>query len=78
MSVPDKNIAGPKIRAARQELGLTQDQLSARLARAGVQIDRAGVAKIENGLRRICDFELKALSETLAISVTELLGGQQC
>ena len=74
MNVPDKNIAGPKIRAARQELDLTQDQLSARLARAGVQIDRAGIAKIENGLRRICDFELKALAGVLKTSSSWLLG----
>ncbi|MBT3191512.1 MAG: helix-turn-helix transcriptional regulator [Verrucomicrobia bacterium] len=76
MNVPDKNIAGPRIQAARRELGLTQDQLSAKLARAGIQIDRAGIAKIENGLRRVYDYELRAFAEVLAVSVDELVGGR--
>ena len=74
MSVPNKNIAGPAIQKARRQAGLTQDQLSAKLARAGVQLDRAGIAKIENGLRRIYDFELKALAKILKTTSSSLLG----
>ena len=74
MNVRDKNIAGGPIRKARNQAGLTQDQLSAKLARAGVQIDRAGIAKIENGLRRVYDFEVRALSRVLKVSPERRLG----
>ena len=77
MGVPKKNIAGPRIRDARQahKPPLTQDQLSAKLARLGVPIDRAGISKIENGDRQVCDFELKALARLLKTSPDRLLGG---
>ena len=74
MTVRDKNISGGAIRKARNQAGLTQDQLSAKLARAGVQVDRAGIAKIENGLRRVYDFELKALARVLKTTPSVLVG----
>ena len=77
MGVLKKNITGPRIRDARQahKPPLTQDQLSAKLARLGVQIDRAGISKIENGDRQVCDFELKALARALTITPAKLLDG---
>ena len=77
MGVLKKNIAGPRIREARQshKPPLTQDQLSAKLARLGVPIDRAGISKIENGDRQVCDYELKALARVLKIATTKLLDG---
>jgi hypothetical protein len=57
----------------RWQHSLTQDQFSARLARRGVQIDRAGVAKIENGLRRVYDFEIPAIAKTLKTTPSQLL-----
>jgi transcriptional regulator with XRE-family HTH domain len=77
MIVRNKNIAGERIKKARSELGLSQDQLSGRLAKVGITIDRAGVSKIETGIRGIYDFELKALAKTLKVSTDYLLGGSQ-
>jgi len=77
MNVRNKNIAGGRIKDARTELGLSQDQLSGRLAKAGITIDRAGISKIETGIRGICDFELKALAKILKVSTDWLLGGSQ-
>lgn len=68
-----KNIAGRRIAKARRSLELTQDSLSGRLARRGVQLDRAAIAKIENGLRHVLDYELKALAEVLEVEVNWLL-----
>jgi transcriptional regulator with XRE-family HTH domain len=72
----EKNICGHRIAEAR--LGsnppLTQDALSGRVARLGVQLDRAAIAKIENNLRRVQDYELKALSTALGVSVGWLIG----
>ena len=74
MTVPDKNITGKRIQEARVEKRLTQDQLSAQLARQDVQIDRAGISKIENGIRCVYDYELKALAKALKVSCSWLLG----
>jgi hypothetical protein len=74
-----KNIIGRRVAKARRERSptLTQDALSGRLARRGVQLDRAAIAKIENGLRHVLDFELKALAEVLGTEVDWLLGDEK-
>lgn len=77
MIVRNKNIAGERIKDARIELGLSQDQLSGRLAKLGITIDRAGISKIETGIRGIYDFELKALAKILKVSSDTLLGGSK-
>ena len=56
---------------------LTQDALSGKLARRGIQLDRAAVAKIENGLRHVLDYELKALALALGVEVIWLLGDEK-
>ena len=53
---------------------LTQAKLSEKLTKAGVSIDRAGIAKIETGIRGVLDFEVVALAKTLGVKVTWLLG----
>ncbi len=53
---------------------LTQDALSGRLARLGILLDRAAVAKIETNRRRVLDYELKGLSLALGVRVDWLLG----
>jgi transcriptional regulator with XRE-family HTH domain len=56
---------------------LTQDALSGKLAARGIQLDRAAIAKIENGLRHVFDYELKALAYVLAVEVNWLLGDEK-
>lgn len=70
------NIVGGRVRLARRQLKppLTQDQLSGRLAGHRVSLDRAAIAKIELGLRRVTDFETVALAQVLKVDVTWLLG----
>lgn len=71
-----KNIVGRKVADARDSCKplLTQDALSGRLARLGVPLDRAAIAKIENGHRRVLDYEVKALATALGVEVDWLLG----
>jgi HTH-type transcriptional regulator, cell division transcriptional repressor len=71
-----KNIVGQRVAEARssQNPPLTQDALSGRLARAGVQLDRAAIAKIENNLRRVADYEVKAIAEALGVTIQWLFG----
>lgn len=71
-----KNIAGRRIASARNAHNppITQDALSGRLARLGIQLDRAAIAKIETNRRSILDYELRALAELLDVDVNWLLG----
>lgn len=74
-----KNIVGRRVAEARQgsEPALTQDALSGRLAKLGIQVDRAAIAKIENGHRHVLDYELKALAKALRVDVNWLLGDKR-
>ena len=75
--ISGKNIVGLRVAEARGRCKppLTQDALSGRLARLGIQLDRAAIAKIENGYRFVLDYELKALAEALGVEVDWLLRG---
>ena len=75
MSVPNKNIIGKQVRQVRIKKKLTQDQLSAKLARLGCQIDRAGISKLETGSRCVYDYELPAIAKALNTSILQILGG---
>ena len=74
-----RNIVGRRVAEARRarKPQLTQDALSGRLAKLGVQLDRAAIAKIENNHRGVADYELKALAEVLLVPVGWLLGCRQ-
>ena len=69
-----QNLIGPRVKEARTKAQLTQIELSKKLAKLSVPIDRAGVAKIEGGIRGVLDFELVALAKTLNVKITWLLG----
>jgi hypothetical protein len=76
MAPNSMNIVGVRVKEARlkHKPPLTQDELSGRLSAVGVAIDRAGISKIEVGLRCVLDFEVKALARVLGVSVAWLLG----
>jgi len=73
-----KNIIGRRVAEARRRSRptLTQDSLSGRLARVGIQLDRAAIAKIENNHRHVLDYELKALADVLGVEVSWLFGDE--
>lgn len=56
---------------------LTQDALSGKLARLGIQLDRAAIAKIENNHRHVLDYELRALAKALGVEVSWLFGDER-
>jgi hypothetical protein len=74
-----KNIVGRRVAAGRRGCRpvLTQDALSGKLARLGIQLDRAAIAKIENNHRHVLDYELKALAKVLGVEVNWLLGDEK-
>lgn len=74
-----QNIVGRKIRLARQRFQprLTQAALSAKLQLDGWNIDRAGVGKIETGLRQVTDVELLKLAKALEITIAWLFDQEE-
>ena len=71
-----RNIIGERVKTARRQFNppLTQDQLSGRLSKEGILLDRVALAKIEGGIRSAFDFEVKALASILKVDANWLLG----
>lgn len=68
----NRNIAGKIIRENRENLGLSREKLSSRLALLGVTLYDNDIYLIENNKRAIKDFELMALCKVLEINSEEL------
>jgi transcriptional regulator with XRE-family HTH domain len=71
-----RNIIGSQVKQARSQFKpkMTQADLAARLQLDQWDIDRAGVAKIEVGIRQVTDMELVKLAKALDVSAAWLLG----
>lgn len=70
----DKQV-GEQVRRIREGLGLTQEQLAARLQVRGCDMTRSALAKIEVGQRHIYLQELRCLRDALKTSYDVLLEG---
>ncbi len=68
----DKQV-GQQVRRLREAVGLTQEQLAARLQVRGCDVTRSALAKIEAGQRHVYAFELRQLREALGTTYEELL-----
>ncbi|XHR30094.1 MAG: helix-turn-helix domain-containing protein [Chthoniobacteraceae bacterium] len=66
-----RNVIGPQLRRIRSERGLTQDALAAHLQKAGWDVSRASVGKIEAQLRWVADCELFMLAEVLETALAD-------
>ena len=67
------NVCGLRVREAREELRLSQDQLAARLQTEGLGVNQNSVSRIETGKRIVADFELAALAKVLNVDINWLL-----
>lgn len=63
---------GRHLAKLRQDKGLTQEQLAARLQVQGCDLTRSALAKIEVGQRHLYPDEIKALSVVLSISYEQI------
>lgn len=68
-----RNLVGPLVRRIRNAQGMTQDDLAAKLQRAGWDVSRVSVAKIEAQIRWVADCELFMLAKALGVPMEELL-----
>lgn len=53
---------------------VSQEDLSGRLARKGIQITQTSLSKLENQARSVLDYELVAIADCLKVSLDWLCG----
>ena len=63
---------GRHLAQLRQNAGLTQEQLTARLQVQGCDLTRSALAKIEVGQRHLYPDEIKALTIALSVGYEQL------
>ena len=68
-----KNICGQRVKEARKNLKLSQENLAAKLQTEGVNIERDSVSRIEIGSRFVADYEILILSKILKVTPEYLL-----
>jgi transcriptional regulator with XRE-family HTH domain len=70
------NIVGDRVKLARLQYKpkLTQSDLAIKLELDGWYVGRAGIAKIEIGIRQVKDIEVKKLANALNVTISWLLG----
>jgi transcriptional regulator with XRE-family HTH domain len=66
------NIVGPQIRKLRSQRGWTQDYLAGALQRAGLDVSRSGVAKIEARMVWVPDHELFYFMKVFRVDFEDL------
>lgn len=70
------NISGRRVKEARKNLGLSQDELAARLQVENVIVSQKGVSRMETGERLITDYELLTLAKVLKKDIEWLFGAE--
>jgi transcriptional regulator with XRE-family HTH domain len=68
-------VVGRQVRAVREQLRLSQDDLAQRLRQLDVRIDQATIARLETGPRRISVDDALALAAALGVAPAFLLSG---
>lgn len=58
----------------RMKPPVSQEDLSGRLARLGIQITQTSLSKLENKQRYVMDYEAVAIAKVLKIKVSWLFG----
>ena len=76
MNIEFEKQMGRNIRHIREEKGMTQELLSAKLQLAGCDITRSAVAKIEVGQRHIYPDEIRHIGQILSTTYEELFERQ--
>ncbi|MBR6513317.1 MAG: helix-turn-helix transcriptional regulator [Clostridia bacterium] len=73
MNILYEKRVGNNIRKYREKIGMTQNDLAAKLQINGCDITRSGLAKIEVGQRHIYPDELMNIKKILKVSYESLL-----
>ena len=74
LELGNRNIIGARVTKARQNLGMKQIELLAKLQLAGIDMSVPALSLLEGQRRPVSDIELNALADILNVSVDWLLG----
>lgn len=69
-----RNTCGERVRLAREQAGLSQEQLAARVQLAGHAMTQKTISRIECGERIVPDYEVLLLADALSVPALWLLG----
>lgn len=72
-----RNLSGPRVRALRENLQLSQEELMAQLQLLGMDAERGVIKRIENGDRTVSDLELQVLARFFNVSYQYLIDGKE-
>lgn len=61
------NAAGGRIKERREEMGISQSQLAARMETNGITLNQKAISRIETGDRVIADYELATFAKVLSL-----------
>ena len=67
------NASGRRIKELREAVGLSQEQLAAKIQLSGLNLNQKAISRIETGDRVVPDFELIFFSEVFGVPVGNLL-----
>lgn len=65
----NKNIIHDRLRKARDERGISQTDLAAKMQLLNVNIDQQMISKIEKNQRQVTDYELTCICKCLHVSL---------
>lgn len=71
------NCSGERIRKAREDAKLSQEQLAAKIQLQGHALTQKAISRIEAGQRIVPDFEIPLFAEALAVDPLWLLGMEE-
>jgi transcriptional regulator with XRE-family HTH domain len=79
-NIAGRNIVGHNVRRIRMNRipKVTLEDMVARLALRGVQLDRSAIGRIENNDRYVLDYEAVALADALGVEVADLFRKFEC
>lgn len=66
------NMIGDRVKALRQEQGMSQQALSDKLETLAIYICRGSISRIEDKKRTVTDIELYGLSQVLGVPIAAL------
>ncbi len=69
----NKNIVGAHVACLRKNAGLSQRELAAKLQCRGVDICESSLSRLEGQTRRVQDYELAAIADSLGVPVNILI-----
>ncbi len=68
-----KNIISEMLKKLREEKGMSQSHLAAKLQTMNINIDQQMISKIEKNKRQVTDYELACICKCLSVTPNDLL-----